>query len=163
MEFTSITLAFVLLTLVSAQHSPMIIRPNLGIVLLKDRDITLSPSVWHHTIAIPFFPDIPMTTPAILCNTDAINTTDVSDTCTTLQEINNLYMELKHRMTSDIHYTHTSIMDVMTVQDLAPKRVRRGWFNLLGNIAKKVMGVATEGDVKILQGHMTQLMAVAEL
>jgi hypothetical protein len=99
-----------------------------------------------------------MTTPAIVCETPPSNMTDNMDTCNALEDLNTMYLELKRRMTSDIHVTHTSIMDIMTVKDFAPTRTRRGWFNLLGNIAKKVMGVATEADIKILQGHKSQLM-----
>ena len=40
----------------SAILPSVVVRPNVGTVFLKDRDVTLSPVVWHHTVAVPFFP-----------------------------------------------------------------------------------------------------------
>ena len=68
--------------------------------MLKERELSLSPSTWHHTIAIPFFPELPMTSPSMSCTSGKDNFTDseAAATCGSLLELNALYSHLKARI-----------------------------------------------------------------
>ena len=76
-----------------------------------------------------------------------------------IDDLHSIYSDLRSKIVTDVQAAHVAIEDIMTVKPLKPRN-RRGWFNLLGNIAKKVMGVATESDLKVLQKHISNLMVL---
>jgi hypothetical protein len=164
MDQTTYLAAIAALCIIAAAHPPLIARPNVGVVFNKDKDVSISPTVWHHTVAVPFFPDLPPTRQRLVCNNSLSNQSSLTETCSLLQDLHAMYTQLVDRLQSDVSNIHTSILDVMTLsQKKARTRTPRGWFNLLGNVAKKVMGVATEDDIKVLQKHMSELMHMIRL
>ena len=153
---TSIVLAIIAVTQATTPLPRVVVRPNIGTVFIKDRDVTLSPIVWHHTVAVPFFPDLQDLQSSPVCSPGHQLHPSVNRTCALIAELHDVYTQVASQLQSDISATHTSIQDAMSLTQ-QHHRSKRGWFNLLGNIAKKVMGVATTQDIKILQGHIAEL------
>ncbi|MEY3028239.1 MAG: hypothetical protein RIQ77_322, partial [Pseudomonadota bacterium] len=137
----------------------IVTRPNLGTVLVAERDVNLSPVVWHHTVALPVFVTLPpMAEPDPACEpSNATKQKDNWGGCIKIRHLDALYRRLFDGITADIENQQQCLKDIMTDQQ---KRVKRGWFNLLGTVAKKVMGVATESDINILNEHISKLQVM---
>lgn len=137
----------------------VILRPNIGIILERVGSQDFMPSYWHHTIAIPIVAPTDLLKPLFtLCKPIQSQAILKKDPCgpfpTQWQTLIKESQRLANHLISDIEENEQTIKDVIALEI---NHKKRGWFNFLGTIAKKVMGVATEDDVKTLAKHVQQL------
>ena len=156
-----ITLVFCLASLKTLTAAPaeVIVRPNVGAVFIKERDINVSPMVWHHTLALPYFMDFTLLHPAVSCSNEDEQGSDNNTICDLITDMEEHFYDLTAQIISEITSAQRSIKSMMDTKPhrSTPSRPKRAWFNILGTVAKKIMGVATEEDIKILQSHLQQL------
>ncbi|MEY3028014.1 MAG: hypothetical protein RIQ77_97 [Pseudomonadota bacterium] len=143
----------------------ILVRPNLGTILLPERDVNLSPMIWHHSIAVPIFVDLPKLAKPVADCLPANSTFNPTQWrgCIQIKHLDALYRRMFSVAHLDIEKAQQDLRDVMTEKQHT-SRNKRGWFNFLGTVAKKVMGVATEEDIKIMGQHFgkLQVMIAAE-
>ena len=58
---------FFLPAILAAPAAELIVRPNVGAVFVKEREINVSPMVWHHTLALPYLMDFSLLYPSVKC------------------------------------------------------------------------------------------------
>ena len=133
-----------------------IMRPNIGIILEKVGSRYFMPLYWHHTIAVPIVATNRLLKPRNICN--PFSAVGQHENCMVfpLQWKNIIWesQKLLNHLRTDIEDNEQIIKDVIALEI---GRHKRGWVNFLGSIAKKVMGVATEDDIKTLAKHVQQL------
>ena len=114
------------------------------------------PSYWHHTIAIPIVAANASLKPPFMRREFEIAGSKVKygSFPKQWQTLVSESHTLDDHLISDIFENEQTIKDVITLEI---GRQRRGWINFLGSVAKKVMGVATEDDIKTLAKHIQQL------
>ena len=157
---TVLTISIFVIGLQAHDH---VIHPNTGIIMHKLKEITIDPMMWHHTIAIPFFKNISLESPVIRCSgqSPAKSCLDVEDGL--VSELLDLYDALRYNIASDIIQKQNTVKDMIGLNSAKNhNRKKRGWVDIIGRMAKTVIGVATQQDITILNNHMEQLALLVE-
>ena len=137
------------------EHSNIILRPNIGIILNQIGSKHFMPTYWHHTIAIPIATVDKIPRSMLPCKSKGGRKRNKCTNFPVLwQHIMKDSHSLMNQLLSDIAENEQIIKDVIKLEI---NRQKRGWFDGLGNLAKKIMGVATEHDVQTLANHVLEL------
>jgi hypothetical protein len=153
-SFKALSLLMCILGVLAQDH---IVHPNIGVILHKVKEITIDPMIWHHTIAIPLFQNVSLGSPIMRCQNQS-----PSDDCFEVEdafvsEILDLYDALRYNIVSDL-IERQNTKDIISLNSNEQRnRQKRGWFDIIGKAAKKVIGVATQQDLQILNNHMQKL------
>ena len=129
--------------------SSLIVRPNVGVILMPQEVPQTATLHWHHTFAIP------LSVTAGLNVTDPIHCSHFTPTCQSFITLQNSMYEAYNRMTNQLNSTKNEIVALMSHSQT--DRNKRGWLNIIGKGAKSLFGVATEEDVNILKQHISKL------
>ena len=137
--------------------SEVTVMPSIGIIMKKVKERNMASIVWHHTLAIPFTDIRNLSKPVGICsisNSSAMNFHQCFKYDEQMQEIVHQYENIRRQLLANSAESQQIFKDTMS---LSQRRTKRGWFDAIGNIAKHVIGVATEEDVKTLADHINQL------
>lgn len=148
-----VALCFVFATVMQPVATNIIVRPNVGVVFVQESDISITPTFWHHTIAIP------LNFSAWLPNDTLACSPATSHLCTTIATLQQLYSSATTRLQDKLIGIHDDIIDLGHSTRSNP-RTKRGWFDAIGHGAKTLFGLATNDDLKVLTKHIVQLHAL---
>ena len=143
---------FVFLLLFLGQTDAKIIsRPNVGIIFTQEQDVTINPTYWHHTVAIPL--NVSLWEPY-----DTVCARNTTELCRTIDTVNTLYYKTSIQLQAQVSNIQSEIFQLAMAKNSL--RDKRGLFDILGKGAKAVFGVATMDDVKVLAKHIAQLQTL---
>lgn len=140
-----------------------VLHPNIGVLFKEIKNINLASSTWRHTVAIELFHDINVDEPTVNCFENSTETQCPKDLNNNYRKTLWRYHNLEKELVKDIREKEDIIKHIMiNKQKVESKRQKRAWVSFLGDIAKKVIGVATEKDIQVLQQHMDELAVMVE-
>ena len=151
---TMLLLALLSISFACSGHATVISRPNVGVVFSQEQDMPIPPTIWHHTLAIPFKLTSSWTPPLALCNNS--NT----DICRVIQNLHSLYSEAILRVHDQIASTEMNIIHMAELTKST--RQKRGLFDFIGKGAKSLFGLATNEDLKVLAQHILKLQNMVD-
>ena len=129
--------------------SSLIVRPNVGVILMPQEVPQTATLHWHHTFAIP------LNVSTVMNVTDPIHCSHFTPTCQSFIMLQNSIYEAYNCMTSQLITTTCEIVSLMSHSP--NDRIKRGRLNIIGKGAKSLFGVATEDDMNILKQHTLKL------
>ena len=140
--------------IVTAVTGNIVVRPNVGVLFVPTPAPQTAILHWHHTFALSLNLSVSSNSSTEGFK-DTISCPNGTSICPNLLALANLQHETTARITDQLLLTKDQIIHLMSLP--ATKRMRRGWFNIIGKGAKSLFGLATEDDVKILKLHIAKL------
>ena len=144
----------IVLLLLASRATPLVVRPNVGVIFVPEQVPNMATLHWHHTVAIPLNISLYDVTNSSICS---LNATGI---CPTLRAMHGLHSQMIKGVSDHLMSTKNQIIHLMSLPKY--KRTKRGWLNIIGRGAKSMFGLATEKDVNIMNNHIAHLQSLLQ-